>query len=78
MPNISDEDLNIFDRLYPEDITKGSPYDTGLLNALGPQYKRLAAWQGDILFHAPRRFMMQSISGKQNSWAYCEHHIRFQ
>ncbi|KAJ7171378.1 carotenoid ester lipase precursor [Mycena filopes] len=55
---------------YPGDVTQGSPFGTGVLQALGPQYKRLAAFQGDAVFHAPRRFFQQSLSGKQNQWGY--------
>ncbi|KAF9234882.1 Alpha/Beta hydrolase protein [Melanogaster broomeanus] len=36
-------------RYYPADITQGSPFDTGTLNALTPQFKRIAAFQGDIV-----------------------------
>ncbi|KAF8964271.1 Alpha/Beta hydrolase protein [Flammula alnicola] len=36
--------------LYPSDITQGSPFDTGILNALTPQFKRIAAFQGDGFF----------------------------
>jgi acetylcholinesterase len=77
MPNISDGELATFDEHYPDDYTKGSPYETGFLNALSPQYKRMAAWKGDTMLQAPRRFMMQSVSGKQNSWAYCKHTLYF-
>lgn len=34
---------------YPDDITQGSPFDTGILNALTPEYKRIAAIQGDLV-----------------------------
>lgn len=34
---------------YPQDITQGSPFGTGILNALTPEYKRLAAIQGDLV-----------------------------
>ncbi|KAF9234880.1 Alpha/Beta hydrolase protein [Melanogaster broomeanus] len=57
-------------RHYPADITQGSPFDTGTLNALTPQFKRIAAFQGDIVFQAPRRFFLQQRSGKQNLWTY--------
>ncbi|KAF7375647.1 Carboxylic ester hydrolase [Mycena sanguinolenta] len=36
--------------LYPNDPTQGSPFDTGTANQLTPQFKRLAAFQGDYLF----------------------------
>ncbi|KAJ7310013.1 carotenoid ester lipase precursor [Mycena albidolilacea] len=56
--------------LYPSDQTDGSPFNTGLLNAVTPQFKRIAAFQGDAVFQAPRRFFQQSLSGKQNQWAF--------
>lgn len=55
---------------YPDDITQGSPFDTGLLNVLSPQFKRLAAIVGDLVFQAPRRFFLEQRSGKQSTWAF--------
>ena len=37
---------------------------------LGPQYKRIAAIQGDIVFHGPRRLLLKYQASKQNSWAF--------
>jgi acetylcholinesterase len=37
---------------------------------LGPQYKRVAALQGDIVFHGPRRLLLKYQADKQNSWAF--------
>ncbi|KAJ7268043.1 carotenoid ester lipase precursor [Mycena rebaudengoi] len=56
--------------LYSHDILQGSPFNTGILNAITPQFKRIAAFQGDGVFQAPRRFFQQSLSGKQNQWAF--------
>ncbi|TDL14969.1 carotenoid ester lipase precursor [Rickenella mellea] len=55
---------------YTHDITTGSPYNTGVLNAVTPQFKRLAAFQGDVVFQAPRRFFMQAASQTQDTWAF--------
>ncbi|KAJ7364786.1 Alpha/Beta hydrolase protein [Mycena albidolilacea] len=55
---------------YPSALSEGSPFGTGIFNALSPQFKRLASFQGDAVFHAPRRFFQQALSGKQNQWAY--------
>ncbi|KAJ7748213.1 carotenoid ester lipase precursor [Mycena maculata] len=55
---------------YSSDVAEGSPFGTGILNALSPQFKRLASFQGDAVFQGPRRFFQQSLSGKQNQWAY--------
>ncbi|KAJ6554984.1 carotenoid ester lipase precursor [Mycena vulgaris] len=55
---------------YPSDLIDGSPFNTGLLNGITPQFKRIAAFQGDAVFQAPRRFFQQTLSGKQNQWAF--------
>jgi len=57
---------------YPQDPTQGSPYDTGILNQLSSQFKRIASIQGDALFQAPRRFFLQQRFYHQNTWAFCE------
>ncbi|KAF5314859.1 hypothetical protein D9619_007082 [Psilocybe cf. subviscida] len=55
---------------YPADVTQGSPFGTGTQNDLTPQYKRLAAVQGDLFFQAPRRFFMQAMSRTQKTYAF--------
>jgi hypothetical protein len=42
---------------------------------LGLQYKRIAAIQGDIVFHGPRRLLLKYQSSKQNSWAFGMFHL---
>ncbi len=37
---------------------------------LGSEYKRIAAIQGDIVFHGPRRLLLKYRASKQNSWAF--------
>jgi hypothetical protein len=40
---------------------------------MGGEENRLLIYifsQGDAVFHAPRRFFQQALSGKQNQWAY--------
>ncbi|KAG5654308.1 hypothetical protein H0H81_004727 [Sphagnurus paluster] len=44
---VPDADIDKLLKLYPSDITAGSPYDTGVLNALTPQFKRMASFFGD-------------------------------
>ena len=56
--------------LYPDDVTFGSPFDTGTQNAWTPEAKRLAAIQGDFTFFAPRRLFVQKLAEKQNAWVY--------
>jgi triacylglycerol lipase len=58
---------------YPEDLSAGSPFRTGILNALYPQYKRLAAILGDITFTLTRRAFLSSTSAVNPnipSWSY--------
>ncbi|KAF9224035.1 alpha/beta-hydrolase [Gyrodon lividus] len=68
--NSTDEAVNNMTTLYPGDVTQGSPFDTGSKNALTPKYKQLAALQGDVLFHGPRRWILSYRSGKQDMWSY--------
>lgn len=46
-PHLSPDQIRAFTSLYSEDPREGSPFDTGYANAIGPQYKRLAAAIGD-------------------------------
>ena len=36
-----------------------------------PQYKRIAAFQGDYYFQAPRRYSLAITSATQKVWSYC-------
>ncbi|KAF8073585.1 carotenoid ester lipase precursor [Lyophyllum atratum] len=76
LPGVPTADINTLADLYPGDITQGSPYDTGILNALTPQNKRIASFQGDGVFQAPRRFFLQQRSGKQNTWAFLSKRLK--
>ncbi|KAJ7607559.1 sterol esterase [Roridomyces roridus] len=57
-------------QLYPDDPTQGSPFDTGTADELSPEFKRLAAFQGDLIFQAPRRFFLEHASSRQNTWSW--------
>ncbi|CAA7261545.1 unnamed protein product [Cyclocybe aegerita] len=70
LPGITDAQVNKIAELYPADITKGSPFDTSILNAVTPQFKRLAAFFGDGVFQAPRRWLLDHTAGNQDVWAY--------
>ncbi|KAL1945641.1 hypothetical protein VTO73DRAFT_1643 [Trametes versicolor] len=59
----------VFD-LYPNVASEGSPFETGDANELYPEFKRMAAFQGDITFQAPRRFFLDQRSLKQPAWTY--------
>jgi len=72
IPGSNDDQISQLSALYPADITAGSPFDTGNLNAITPQFKRIAAMQGDGGFQAPRRWLLKNTSGKQNIWIFCK------
>jgi carboxylesterase type B len=58
---------------YPDNSTAGSPFGTGEANNIYPQYKRLAAILGDLVFTLTRRVFL-SIASKVNpdvpTWSY--------
>ncbi|KAJ6468622.1 sterol esterase [Mycena vitilis] len=56
--------------LYPDDPAQGSPFDTGSANQLTPQFKRLAAFQGDYIFTGARRLFLESASKTQDTWSW--------
>lgn len=59
---------------YPQDLgISGSPFRTGLLNELYPQYKRLAAILGDLVFTLTRRGFLnlaEAANPDVPSWSY--------
>ncbi|KAI0683770.1 alpha beta-hydrolase [Cytidiella melzeri] len=69
-PDATPDDIDKILEAYPQDPTEGSPFGTGNLNALTSQYKRVAAFQGDLVFLAPRRFFLQNRSSKQPTWSF--------
>ncbi|KIJ21000.1 hypothetical protein PAXINDRAFT_66810 [Paxillus involutus ATCC 200175] len=70
LPQATPTTIQMIMRHYSDDATDGSPFDTGELNALTPQFKRMAAFLGDAMFQAPRRFFLQNRWGKQALWTY--------
>ncbi|KAI9449008.1 carotenoid ester lipase precursor [Lactarius psammicola] len=71
LPSATDAELDELLRLYPQNVTQGSPYDTGTQNAFAPQFKRIASILGDSVFQALRRFFLNNVSEKQNTWSFC-------
>ncbi|TVY16163.1 putative secreted lipase [Lachnellula arida] len=69
-PNATDAQVEKLMELYPQDPTAGSPFGTGDLNNLFPQYKRLAALIGDYSFQAQRRQLLETIPTGQKVWTY--------
>ncbi|KAF8955263.1 carotenoid ester lipase precursor [Flammula alnicola] len=77
LPGTPDAQITQLAALYPSDITQGSPFDTGILNALTPQYKRIAAFQGDGVFQAPRRWLLQNtVPTNPNVWAFLSKRLK--
>ncbi|KAI0292408.1 carotenoid ester lipase precursor [Russula brevipes] len=70
MPRAKDSEIDGLLVHYPDDQRAGSPFDTGIRNALSPQFKRTAALQGDFVFHGPRRFFLKQRASKQRSWGF--------
>ncbi|KAF9049529.1 carotenoid ester lipase precursor [Hymenopellis radicata] len=74
-PLMPEDDIDRLLNVYPAAAEAGSPFDTGSANALTPQFKRLAALQGDVVFQGPRRFLLSAISGQQDVYSFV--HRRF-
>lgn len=66
----TDNDLQDLLAAYPENPAAGSPFRTGLLSASTPQYKRICAFLCDLLFHAPRRFMLENTPADIGVYSY--------
>ncbi|KAF7377301.1 Carboxylic ester hydrolase [Mycena sanguinolenta] len=56
--------------LYPQDPAEGAPFGTGSANELTPEFKRIAAFGGDLFFTGLRRFFLQHASTTQNTWSW--------
>ncbi|KAF8264081.1 alpha beta-hydrolase [Lactarius quietus] len=74
--NVTDAELDKVLTLYPQDPTQGSPFGTGTQNAFTPEFKRIAAFLGDLVFQAPRRWLLDNVSGKQNTWSYLNKRLK--
>ncbi|KAF8143469.1 carotenoid ester lipase precursor [Mycena galopus ATCC 62051] len=70
LPNSPSASIGKLGKLYPDDPTQGSPFNTGLANQFTPQFKRLAAFQGDYVFIGARRFFLEYASKTQNTWSW--------
>ena len=55
---------------YPDNQSAGSPFRTGVLNTLYPQYKRLAAILGDVTFTLTRRVYLNIVANQVPSWTF--------
>ncbi|GKZ52289.1 hypothetical protein AnigIFM49718_000164 [Aspergillus niger] len=69
----SREQLEELVALYPDTTTYGSPFRTGAANNWYPQFKRLAAILGDLVFTITRRAFLsyaEEISPDLPNWSY--------
>ncbi|PBP20401.1 lipase 4 [Diplocarpon rosae] len=58
---------------YPDDPAAGSPFGTGGLYSVYPQYKRLAAILGDLTFTLTRRLLLETAAAvhpRVPTWSY--------
>ncbi|TFK27702.1 carotenoid ester lipase [Coprinopsis marcescibilis] len=69
-PGTTDVEVTRILQEYPSDVTRGSPFDTGLFNAITPQFKRLSALQGDAALQGPRRWLLDHTANRQDVWVY--------
>ncbi|GAM82932.1 hypothetical protein ANO11243_009180 [Dothideomycetidae sp. 11243] len=60
---------------YPDSASQGSPYNTGPLWNIYPEFKRLAAILGDITFTLSRRAMLSVVSQAVPAWSYIDSHL---
>lgn len=60
---------------YPDDPSAGSPFRTGALNNIYPQFKRLAALSGDIVFTLRRRQYLSYVASVVPAWSSLDSHL---
>jgi len=70
LPGVPQDKIPELGALYPSDPAAGSPFGTGDLNAITPEFKRLAAVQGDFIFQGPRRNLLSKASASQDAWGF--------
>ncbi len=68
-PGASSSDIEALLKLYPADPAAGSPFKTGNANAFTPEYKRIAAIQGDF-FQAARRNVLDRLSSTHTAYNF--------
>lgn len=65
--------------IYPNNILAGSPFNSGIFNEIYPQFKRLAAILGDLVFTLTRRLFLESATMHNPSvpaWSYLSSYDR--
>lgn len=69
-PLATEDQIAAFVATYPDDPADGSPYHTGDLYNIYPEYKRLAAILGDMTFTLSRRIYLSLVSSTIPAWSY--------
>ncbi|KZV67208.1 carotenoid ester lipase precursor [Peniophora sp. CONT] len=69
-PTANESSIDALLAAYPDDPTQGSPFDTGSNSSITPEFKRISALMGDIVFQAPRRLLLEHRAGKQHAYSY--------
>nr|VWO96868.1 Carboxylic ester hydrolase (EC [Ganoderma boninense] len=69
-PNVGSAKIKRLLELYPSDPAAGSPFGTGDNFAFTPEFKRMAALQGDLLFIAPRRLLTKTFAERQPVFSF--------
>jgi carboxylesterase type B len=69
-PNATPKQIASLVSTYPDNPSAGSPFDTGLLNEIYPQFKRLAAILGDVTFTLRRRSYLSTVASQVPAWSY--------
>ena len=71
-PGTKDKELEPLWTYYTSVPSEGSPFGQENRDSPYPQFNRLSAFQGDIIFEGPRRFFTKALSFKgQKTWVYC-------
>ncbi|KXJ86785.1 sterol esterase [Microdochium bolleyi] len=71
--NAARSDMQALVRTYPSSQSAGSPFRTGLFNIAYPQFKRLAAILGDLVFTLTRRLFLEYTTAAHPdvpAWSY--------
>jgi len=68
-PGATDAQVDSIADKYSEDPAQGSPFGTGNLSVLTPEFKRLSAIQSDHGFHAGHRSAFSKFAATQDVWS---------
>ncbi|KAF8904562.1 Alpha/Beta hydrolase protein [Mucidula mucida] len=75
LPTASDAQIDRLVALYTHQDRPLS--DAGFFSMETSQFDRLATFQGDAVFQAPRRFFISALSGKQDIYTYIYRRLKY-